>query len=73
MQKKSTLAIFRSLITSNLSLFVIEISKAANKLAVKYNIERVYRNYREMLKQEDLDVVSICKPYEIDRNIYFLH
>ncbi|WP_163538062.1 Gfo/Idh/MocA family oxidoreductase [Gracilibacillus sp. YIM 98692] len=43
----------------------------ATKVAEKYNIDSVYSDYREMLKQEDLDVVSICKPYEIDRDIYF--
>jgi predicted dehydrogenase len=34
----------------------------ANRLADKYKINRVYSNYLDMFKAEDLDIVSVCTP-----------
>jgi predicted dehydrogenase len=36
--------------------------KAAEKLAEKYGIPKVYADYRELLEEESLDLVSICTP-----------
>lgn len=35
---------------------------AAEKLAEKYNIKRVYQDYAQMLEKEELDFISICTP-----------
>src|SRR5215471_4585842 len=34
----------------------------AAELAKKYNVPRVYTDYREMLKERDIELVSICAP-----------
>lgn len=36
--------------------------KAAEKLAEKYEIGKVYTDYREMLDKEQLDLISVCTP-----------
>ncbi|WP_163538063.1 Gfo/Idh/MocA family oxidoreductase [Gracilibacillus sp. YIM 98692] len=41
----------------------------ATKVAEKYNIDSVYSDYREMLKQEKLDFVSICTPNHLHADI----
>ncbi|MFJ7978010.1 Gfo/Idh/MocA family protein [Peribacillus sp. NPDC096379] len=41
----------------------------ATKVARKYNIESVYSDYREMLKHEKLDIVSICTPNHLHADI----
>ena len=40
----------------------IDLSKA-QEAATKHGISRVYTDYREMLKKEDIDVVHICTPH----------
>jgi UDP-N-acetyl-2-amino-2-deoxyglucuronate dehydrogenase len=39
----------------------IEVEKA-NKLSKDYHIPNVYSNFEEMLKRDDIDVVSVCVP-----------
>lgn len=34
----------------------------ANRLAEKYNVKKVYQNYLDMFKKEELDIVSVCTP-----------
>src|SRR5215475_2613827 len=34
----------------------------AAELAKKYNVPRVYTDYRDMLKERDIELVSICAP-----------
>lgn len=36
--------------------------EAAKKLADKYNVPKVYEDYKEMFKKEEIDFVSICVP-----------
>lgn len=41
----------------------------AERLARKYNIPRVYTDYKEMLKKEQLDLVSVCTPNYLHKPI----
>ncbi|MCX7772060.1 MAG: Gfo/Idh/MocA family oxidoreductase, partial [Clostridia bacterium] len=36
--------------------------QAAQRLADKYRIPRVYNDYKEMLQKEELDLISVCTP-----------
>lgn len=36
--------------------------EAARKLAADYNVSHVYSDYLEMLKNENLDIISVCTP-----------
>ncbi|UUZ86179.1 Gfo/Idh/MocA family oxidoreductase [Paenibacillus sp. P26] len=38
------------------------VPEKARKLAEDYNISSVYADYEEMLKREDIDIVSVCVP-----------
>ncbi len=43
--------------------------KRLNKISKKYNIQNSYLNYREMLKNKELDIISICTPTELHSKI----
>jgi UDP-N-acetyl-2-amino-2-deoxyglucuronate dehydrogenase len=38
------------------------VKEKAEKVGVQYGVENVYTDYREMLKRDDIHVVSICTP-----------
>ena len=38
------------------------IKEKADKLAVRYGVESVYTDYKQMIENEELDAVSVCTP-----------
>jgi len=49
---------------------VCDIDKAkADEAAKMYSVENVYTDYRELLKQDDLDAVIICTPDQLHREM----
>lgn len=41
----------------------------AQKLAEKYGIKKVYKNYQEMLEDENIDVIDVCVPTNIHMDV----